>query len=219
MRLSRLLSITILTLIALSGCQSDPVYTAKALAISESHYKALSPEKQKRYTSTYRSNLNKRQSEQMRSYTKNHSTISVDLQGGKAKMHPHYLAETYKAQPVSVPANRCKTMTLTSQNNPSHTGSLLLCYLSDKLYIDASSIDENYPTGSVIIPIHSQVAGRLQFCQLNTKGNAHLLNACLTVTLPDADTSLPVEKLTAAPKNKGFKPALRDPSDSLIQYD
>lgn len=219
MRILRLLLISILVLVTLSGCQSDPVETAKVLAISESHFKALPPEKQRQYTYTYRNNLSKRQSAQMRSYTKNHSVISVDVRGGKAKMYPHYLSEAYKAERVSVPANRCKTMTLTSQKNPSHTGSLLLCYLSDKLYIDASNIDENYPTGSIIIPIHTQVAGRMQFCQLNTKGSAHLLDACLTVTLPNADSSLPVEKLAAAPKNRGFKPKLRDPSDSLIQYD
>ncbi len=211
--------VTLLTL--LNGCSMDPEQESLTLAMPKSKIESLNPETKKQYIAVYRNNQSAKRATQLHSQMSGGDTISVTISKGLARMHPNYQSERVKPMQFTLRGNQCDTIQI--QSKESKKFSLLsACYLNNQLYIDESSTNEHYPVGSLIIPIPANFAAQ-EFCEVKTKGNAQLMQACLSISTNTTDSTKPKQRLTKARKNKGFTAKVRQSesisSDSLIQYE
>ena len=208
---STLLSVAFLTL--LSACQMPVEEQSEKLALSTSTLNELPEATRNAYVSTYKKNRSKKRFAQLLSSNSQSPSLMVTVSDGAATIPPHYQSQAFKTASMEVFGNRCDELYLYPLNGGDTYSTLSLCYLDDSLYVDASSIDPDYPIGSVIIPISSQTADKQKFCNLSTKGNSKLQSACLTITQQHhVSHSRPLQVVNKAPKNKDFKPSLRDSS-------
>lgn len=212
-----------LSLISMSGCKMDPEEQSRALAMSKDSIAALTPAQQNAYLATYKNNQRTKHATQIASQMNSSKALTVTLTQGSARMSPSYIQSPFSKGKMIIKANQCDTMTLKAYGNHKHTAQLSLCYLDDKLYVDASSIDPNYPVGSIIIPIMARMDGPQSFCQMASKGNAQLSNSCITVDAQNSELSLPTSLLTKAGKNQKFTAKTReikgsDEDESIIDY-
>ena len=195
----------------LSGCQMTPEAQSSLLAMSRSDIELLSPSARSRHMATAQQSINKRYYAQFFSRTEQAPTLQVSVSGGTAAMAPTYAAGPYHAAVVQVQANQCNSATLRSVEHQGQSATLSLCYLNDKLYVDASSIDANYPLGSIIIPISNRFVSQQRFCQMRTKGNAKLSGACMLIAQQGdkQNHDRPVQLVNRAEKNPSFEATLR----------
>lgn len=206
-----LLSAALLTL--LTACQMPVEEQSEKLALSTSTIDGLPEATKNAYVSTYKKNRSKKRFAQLLSSNSQSPSLMVTVSDGAASMPPNYQSQAFKTASMEVFGNRCDEIYLYPLKGGDIYSTLTLCYLNDSLYVDASSIDPDYPIGSVIIPISSQTADKQKFCNLSTKGNAKLQSACLTITQQHQEAhSRPLQVVNKAPKNKDFKPTLRDSS-------
>lgn len=213
--------ITGMILTLLSGCSIDPEQESVALAMSKSQIESLDVNTKQKYIAAYRHNQKVMRSAQLYSQTSQHNTVTVTLSDALARTHPNYQHERIKPTRFTLKGNQCDIIHISAKDSKNESY-LSACYLNNQLYLDASSIDENYPVGSFIIPISNIVDSTQSFCEVKTKGNAQLRQACLSISTNETDSTRPVQKLTQAKKNKQFtaKPRLDESSDdSIIHYD
>ena len=204
-------SLFVVFVMLLSGCQMTPEAESSLLAMSRSDIELLSPSARSRHTATAQQSINKRYYAQFFSRTEQAPTLQVSVSGGTAAMAPTYAAGAYHATVVQVPANQCTSANLRSVEHQGQSATLSLCYLNDKLYVDASSIDANYPLGSFIIPISNRFVSQQRFCQMRTKGNAKLSGACMLIAQQGdkQNHDRPVQLVNRAEKNPSFEATLR----------
>jgi len=198
----------------LSGCQPSVEEQSVRLAMSKTQIEALSDDKRALYLNTAQSNMNTRRYAQLFSRTKQAPALTITASHGSAALGPTYQQAAFETATIELPGNHCVDMVLKKPGSENHSTPLTLCYLDDKLYVDPSSIDENYPIGSMIIPVDARLVDRQKFCQVNTKGDARLRGACLLVQqqIGTTQTKRPVQLVNHAPKNKHFSPKPREES-------
>ena len=207
------LSAVILTL--LSACHMPIEEQSEKLALPTSTINDLPEATRQAYVSTYKKNRSKKRFAQLISRNTQSPSLMVTLSDGSTTIPPNYQSQAFKTTSMEVFGNRCDELYLYPLNGSDTYSTLSLCYIDDSLYVDASSIDPDYPIGSVIIPISSKTADQQKFCDLSTQGNAKLQNACLTITQQHrAAYARPLQVVNKAPENRDFKPSLR--SDSHI---
>ena len=211
--LGMLFQATLLLAVAtfLNGCQMSPSEQSALLAMSKEDIRALSGNQRATYISTANTSKSKRYYAQFFSRTQEADSLRITISGGTAALSPQYQPGRYHPVVTELSANKCEIIALQSTSVAEHTASLSLCYLNDKLYVDASSTDSHYPMGSMIIPISHRFVSEQRFCQLRTKGNAKLTDACLLVQQHNVmrHNKKPVQQVNRAPKNTSFTPKLR----------
>lgn len=195
----------------LSGCQMSPADQSSLLAMSQNDVKSLTSNQRSTYISTANASSSKRYYAQFFSRTQEADSLRITISGGTASLSPQYQPGRYRPVVTQLDANKCEMIPLQSPTTSDQSASLSLCYLNDKLYVDASSTDSKYPMGSMIIPISHRFVAEQRFCQLRTKGNARLTDACILVQQSGSalGDKKPVQQVNRAPKNTAFSPSPR----------
>ena len=204
---------------ALSGCQMSPADQSTLLAMPQNEVESMSANQRSTYVSTANTSASKRYYAQFFSRTQEADSLRITISGGTAALAPQYQPGRYRPVVTQLAANKCEMVSLQSLTASDQVASLSLCYLNDKLYVDASSTNSQYPMGSMIIPISHRFVAEQRFCQLRTKGNAKLSDACMLVQQNGraSVSNKPVQQVNRAPKNPAFSPSPRAAHDAEPQ--
>lgn len=202
-------------LLFLSGCGTSPQEMSRMLAVSPTRLEAMPKDSQNTLMHAYRSNLTARQRAVSQSHTSSPRRLSVEIRNGTAAIAPTYTQHKFTPKTVAVFANQCQEVSLEDAQDRKQYAHLMLCYLNNQLYIDPSSTNTDYPVGSVIIPINTDLANSQSFCDLNTQGNARLRQSCVTISMANQPAKSAHKMLHMAAKNKTFTPKLREETDEF----
>jgi hypothetical protein len=168
----------------LTGCGAD-VGVAHKIGMSEARWYALSAKKQRQLKKSYQKNQKAKKKLVSKSGSETYRAVSLQIESGQARIVPGKSQEALAPTEVEMQPNSCRNIGLHALaaregGQQKHYAELEVCYVHDRLYLDPNYRNDNYPLGTINIPVDDLLHQGVRLCGVQTQGAAQLRDACIS---------------------------------------
>ena len=172
------------TALLLTGCGAD-VDVAHKIGMSEARWYALSAKKQRQLKKSYQKNQKAKSKLVSKTGSETYHSVSLRIESGQARIVPGKSQEALAPAEVEMQPNSCRNIGLRALapqegSQQEHYAELEVCYVHDRLYLDPNYRNDNYPLGTINIPVDGLLHQGVRLCGVQTQGAAQLRDACIS---------------------------------------